>query len=107
MIFLFLKLLIIFLAANVQAGGGTKLHLIYTSDTHGTIQPCKRCPGNVRGGYSARGYVVDSLRTLHSNSLVVIDGGDFSAGSPYDQMSEGIRKLDSIRTVLSLRAIVS
>jgi len=80
------------------------LEILFNSDNHGTLYPCN-CPRNPAGGLAKRGFVIDSLRANSKEDILVLDGGDFSAGGKYDMYSNNIREEDSLKTLYTLYSL--
>ncbi len=59
------------------------LQIIFTNDSHSQVEPLKG-----KGGFEARAVVVDSLRTLNENTIL-LDAGDMWQGTPYFNMFKG------------------
>ncbi len=59
------------------------LQILFTNDSHSQIEPLKGL-----GGFEARAAVIDSLRTLNSNTIL-LDAGDMWQGSPYFNLFHG------------------
>lgn len=59
------------------------LQIIFTNDSHSQVEPLK---GN--GGFEARAAIIDSLRALNPNTLL-LDAGDMWQGTPYFNMFKG------------------
>ena len=49
--------------------------LLHTNDSHGSILPVSGV-----GGMAERATVIDSLRKLYSNKILLLDAGDFNTG---------------------------
>ncbi len=59
------------------------LQIIFTNDSHSQIEPL-----NGKGGYEARAYIIDSLRNINTNTIL-LDAGDFVQGTPYFNLYGG------------------
>jgi 2',3'-cyclic-nucleotide 2'-phosphodiesterase (5'-nucleotidase family) len=71
---------------------GSELTLIYFGSANGILESC-RCPGNPFGGLVNRAAVVDSLREIYPEAIVV-DCGDFLPAEP-----------DSLKSVYVVKAM--
>lgn len=69
-----------------------QLVILHTNDTHSTIYPLNATLSDTlvagRGGFLRRIKMVEEERAKHP-SLLLIDSGDFSQGSPYYNMYKG------------------
>jgi hypothetical protein len=63
-----------------------KLTIAYTGNSYSALYPCRVCPASVGGGLSRRAQVIKDLKDSEQN-LIVIDGGNFTAGGIYDRDS--------------------
>lgn len=59
------------------------LQIIFTNDSHSQVEPLKG-----KGGFEARAAIIDSLRALNPNTLL-LDAGDMWQGTPYFNMFKG------------------
>ena len=59
------------------------LQIIFTNDSHSQVEPLK---GN--GGFEARAAIIDSLRSINPNTLL-LDAGDMWQGTPYFNLFKG------------------
>ncbi len=59
------------------------LQIIFTNDSHSQVEPLKGV-----GGFEARAAIIDSLRILNSNTIL-LDAGDMWQGTPYFNMFKG------------------
>ena len=80
--YLLLGLLTILVACNPKAES-LPLQVIFTNDSHSQIDPIKN-----KGGFEARAAVIDSLRNLNPNTLL-LDAGDMWQGTPYFNLFKG------------------
>ncbi|MCI5706763.1 MAG: 5'-nucleotidase C-terminal domain-containing protein [Odoribacter sp.] len=55
--------------------------LLHTNDSHGSILPVSGV-----GGMAERATVIDSLRKLYSNKILLLDAGDFNTGQAVSNM---------------------
>ncbi len=65
----------------------------HTSDTHSCIEPIPSNHADTlqadKAGFQRRAALVQELRNLHTNSLLLLDCGDFSQGSVYYNLFRG------------------
>lgn len=59
------------------------LQVVFTNDSHSAVDPVDGV-----GGFEARSFLLDSLRSVNPN-LLVLDAGDMWQGSPYFNMFHG------------------
>lgn len=59
------------------------LQILFTNDSHSQVEPLKGL-----GGFEARAAIIDSLRTLNPNTIL-LDAGDMWQGSPYFNLFHG------------------
>ena len=59
------------------------LQILFTNDSHSQVEPLKGL-----GGFEARAAIIDSLRILNPNTIL-LDAGDMWQGSPYFNMFHG------------------
>lgn len=86
-------LLILLLATmTVAPAKGKKVVILHTNDTHSCIYPLKQTLADTlvagRGGFVRRVAMVEQQRKEHP-TLLLLDSGDFSQGSPYYTMFKG------------------
>ncbi|RKY45406.1 MAG: hypothetical protein DRP81_03895 [Candidatus Omnitrophota bacterium] len=96
LIFLFSILCPFFLYAE-------KITVLYTGNTYATIYPPGDSPASVGGGITRRAFLIKKLRQLEKN-ILLLDAGNFSAGSPLDEHSM-TPALDKRRTQVYLKAM--
>ena len=69
-----------------------ELFIYHTNDTHSRLEPIDVNSADKfagLGGYVRRATLVDSLRRVHPNDMLLFDCGDFSQGTPYYNMYKG------------------
>ena len=71
------------LVACNQKIGNQPIQIIFTNDSHSQVEPLKG-----KGGFEARAAIIDSLRALNPNTLL-LDAGDMWQGTPYFNMFKG------------------
>lgn len=71
------------LVACNQKIGSQPIQIIFTNDSHSQVEPLKG-----KGGFEARAAIIDSLRALNPNTLL-LDAGDMWQGTPYFNMFKG------------------
>lgn len=71
------------LVACNQKIGNQPIQIIFTNDSHSQVEPLKGS-----GGFEARAAIIDSLRALNPNTLL-LDAGDMWQGTPYFNMFKG------------------
>ncbi len=59
------------------------LQIVFTNDSHSQVEPLKG-----KGGFEARAAIIDSLRAVNEN-LILLDAGDMWQGTPYFNMFKG------------------
>ena len=59
------------------------LQILFTNDSHSQVEPLKGL-----GGFEARAAIIDSLRAINPNTIL-LDAGDMWQGSPYFNMFHG------------------
>ena len=59
------------------------LQIIFTNDSHSQVEPLKG-----QGGFEARARIIDSLRAINPNSIL-LDAGDMWQGTPYFNLFNG------------------
>lgn len=59
------------------------LQIIFTNDSHSQVEPTKG-----KGGFEARAAIIDSLRAINPNTIL-LDAGDMWQGTPYFNMFKG------------------
>ena len=79
---IFICLLCVLVACN-QRLERQPLQIIFTNDSHSQVEPLKG-----KGGFEARAAVIDSLRVLNENTIL-LDAGDMWQGTPYFNMFKG------------------
>ncbi len=77
---------LVILSHAVLCKAETYLTVIFTGNTNGVLESC-RCPGNLFGGLVHRKTVIDSLRLVYPDA-VVVDAGDFLPVDPDTLKSE-------------------
>ncbi len=75
--------LIFALAACAPKKSKQPLQIIFTNDSHSQVEPLKSL-----GGFEARAAIIDSLRTINPNTIL-LDAGDMWQGSPYFNIFKG------------------
>ncbi|MEI8087637.1 MAG: metallophosphoesterase [Paludibacter sp.] len=67
-----------------------KLIILHTNDTHSQVEPTDNSTSKTAnmGGYARRMGMIDSIRSIEKNVLLV-DAGDFSQGTPYFNFFNG------------------
>ncbi|MCK9573389.1 MAG: hypothetical protein M0R20_03185 [Candidatus Omnitrophica bacterium] len=63
-----------------------KLTVIYTGNSYSSLYPCGHCPVSVGGGVTRRASVINDIKSKSKN-VIVIDAGEFTAGSALDEAS--------------------
>ena len=70
--------------------GAQDLVILHTNDTHSQITPQVTGEGKGLGGYERREAYINQVRKEHkSKNVLLLDGGDFSQGSPYFSLFKG------------------
>lgn len=59
------------------------LQIVFTNDSHSQVEPLKG-----KGGFEARAAIIDSLRRLNENTIL-LDAGDMWQGTPYFNLFKG------------------
>lgn len=59
------------------------LQILFTNDSHSQVEPLKDL-----GGFEARATIIDSLRTINPNTIL-LDAGDMWQGTPYFNLFHG------------------
>lgn len=68
------------------------LTVLHTNDTHSQVES-----NHIRlGGYAARMDMIDSLRNIDKN-IILVDAGDFLQGTPYYNFYKGIVEINAIK----------
>lgn len=66
------------------------LVILHTNDTHSQITPQVTGEGKGLGGYERREAYINQVRKEHkAKNVLLLDGGDFSQGSPYFSLFKG------------------
>ncbi len=81
-------LLCVLVACN-QKNERQPLQIIFTNDSHSQVEPLKG-----KGGFEARAAIIDSLRMLNENTIL-LDAGDMWQGTPYFNMFKGRLEVDA------------
>ncbi len=71
------------LVACTQNNNKQPLQILFTNDSHSQVEPLKGL-----GGFEARTAIIDSLRAINPNTIL-LDAGDMWQGSPYFNMFKG------------------
>lgn len=82
----------LFLQTSVNAEKKIKLVVLHTNDTHSQVEPHKR---KGLGGYARRLGVIDSIRKVEKNVLL-LDAGDFCQGTPYFNFFNGKVEIETM-----------
>lgn len=77
-----LCLLFVMVACN-QKKERKPLQIIFTNDSHSQVEPLKG-----KGGFEGRAVIIDSLRALNENTIL-LDAGDMWQGTPYFNIFRG------------------
>ena len=73
------------------------LVILHTNDTHSQITPQITGEGKGLGGYERREAYINQVRKEHkAKNVLLLDGGDFSQGSPYFSLFKGDASLNSL-----------
>ncbi len=74
-----------------------KLVILHTNDTHSQVEPTETSSSKTAnmGGYARRMGVIDSIRSIEKNVLL-LDAGDFSQGTPYFNFFNGRVEVDAM-----------
>lgn len=72
-----------------DSGNKQPLQIIFTNDSHSQVEPLKG-----RGGFEARAAVIDSLRAINPNTIL-LDAGDMWQGTPYFNMFKGAIEVEA------------
>lgn len=91
-VILILSICFIFISSTFAAN--TEITIIYAGSANGILESCL-CPGNLYGGYVNRLAVLDSLREIYPEAIV-IDLGDFLPAMP-----------DSLKSAYILKAVAA
>lgn len=71
----------------------TGLFVVHTSDTHSCIEPVSVNSNDTtqagKGGFLRRMNLIDELRRVHAERMLLFDCGDFSQGSVYYNLYKG------------------
>ena len=65
------------------------LQILFTNDSHSQVEPIKGL-----GGFEARAAIIDSLRTINPNTIL-LDAGDMWQGTPYFNLFHGRLEVDA------------
>ena len=95
-------LIILFLFGFFQPVFSAELTIVYTGNTFGALYPIRE-GGSLVGGLARRSTLIKELQKERKN-LLLIEAGNFSAGSSFDEFSIS-SDLDKRRTMIYLRAI--
>lgn len=60
--------------------------LVYTGNSYATLYPCGSCPASIGGGITRRAAKIKSLK-IKTKNILLIDGGNFTAGGVLDRAS--------------------
>lgn len=77
------------LVACHQKNERQPLQIIFTNDSHSQVESLKG-----KGGFEARAAIIDSLRMLNGNTIL-LDAGDMWQGTPYFNMFKGRLEVDA------------
>ena len=69
------------------------LQIIFTNDSHSQVEAIKG-----KGGFEARAFIIDSLRAINPNTIVV-DAGDMWQGTPYFNMFKGRLEVEAYNLI--------
>jgi 5'-nucleotidase len=76
---------------TLSFGQPVKLVILHTNDTHSQVEPTH----NNMGGYARRMGVIEKIRAVEKNVLLV-DAGDFSQGTAYYNFFNGRVEIDAL-----------
>lgn len=98
-IFLKIILILLFFSFVIQLNGQeiTRIVILHTNDTHSQVIPTEehRSENSNMGGYARRMGVIDSIRKVEQNVLL-LDAGDFLQGTPYFNFFGGLVEIDAM-----------
>ena len=77
------------LVACTQERSRQPLQIIFTNDSHSQVEPLKGV-----GGFEARAAIIDSLRKVNPNTIL-LDAGDMWQGTPYFNLFKGRLEVDA------------
>ncbi|MDP2923231.1 MAG: hypothetical protein Q8O30_05865 [Candidatus Omnitrophota bacterium] len=64
----------------------SEITVVYTGNSYANLYPCGNCPASVGGGIARRTTKIKEIRNKTKN-IILIDAGNFTAGSNLDQAS--------------------
>ncbi|MDD4182611.1 MAG: hypothetical protein PHT53_02165 [Candidatus Omnitrophica bacterium] len=70
--------------------------VIYTGNSYSSLYPCGHCPSSVGGGLTRRATIINEAKSKSKN-VILIDGGEFTAGGALDEASINV-EADKKRT---------
>ena len=81
----------------VVTGEKIKLVILHTNDTHSKVEPTEKSSLKTAnmGGYARRMGVINQIRTLEKN-VILVDAGDYSQGTPYFNFYNGRVEVDAM-----------
>jgi len=90
-------IVVLVFANGIIAANKLKLVILHTNDTHSQIEPTEKSSLKTAdmGGYARRMGVIDSIRSIEKNVLL-LDAGDFSQGTPYFNFFNGRVEVDAM-----------
>ena len=89
-------------AGEIKADREPLLTVLFTTEIHGRLLPCD-CPIQPLGGVARRATRIERYR--RRGPVLVVDGGGWQAGGPYDIESDGDAQRDELRTGLMAQAM--
>ena len=69
------------------------LQILFTNDSHSQVEPLKGL-----GGFEARATIIDSLRAINPNTIL-LDAGDMWQGSPYFNIFHGRLEVEAYNLI--------
>lgn len=85
---------------SIFAQSTKEIIILHTNDTHSRIEPLPLTdpynPG--KGGVVNRKAMIDSIRNVHSN-ILLLDAGDFVQGTPYYNLFKGRAEVESLNLI--------
>ncbi len=74
-----------------------KLIILHTNDTHSQVEPTELSTSKTAdmGGYARRMGLIDSIRNAEK-TVILLDAGDFSQGTPYFNFFNGRVEIDAL-----------